>query len=413
VSNNSRKPARWGFDKGLADPKWDWFWRSNPTVFPFWEGAGSSKAVVEPRLATPSASPWIASAAGLAIDMNDDGDKIVLDPVFDFSAWDKFSCFIAIDVDSYEGGNPAFWRTAAGATGNTFFITNGGGGLWVRWGGTDTAKTTTTLGTGQKFFGFSTKSGDTSAFLDGKNIGSSANAYTWPGGSSATISFLGWQTSGAERVDGKYQLIVFAEDHWTDTQHALLAADPFGPFRMIDEVGVVAGVAGAPSGSGTLTFGPIAISGTGDMQADGTGGLVLSRPSIAGTGVAGADGTGALALGPPLIAGTAVEEFIGSGVLALAVPAIAGTGSHSTDAPAGTGALLLGVPSIVGTGIEELIGSGALTLARPNIAGTGVAGADGVGILTIAVIVITGTGLGGVVAALAGLFPRIRRRRRR
>ena len=276
----------------------------------------------------------------------------------------------------------------------------------------------------------------------------------------------GWQTANwdeffgsafNEEVSGTFNYVGFWQDHAFTKAEGISITD--APFQVIKQrlplIVMAPAPAGASTGTGALTFGPIAIAGTGDMQADGTGGLVLSRPSIAGTGVAGADGTGALALGPPLIAGTAVEEFIGSGALALAVPTIAGTGSHSTDATDGTGALLLGVPSIVGTGIEEfaataalllgvpaisgtgieeligsgtltiakplisgtaiekLIGSGALVIAKPSIAGTGVAGADGVGILTISVIVITGTGFGGVVAALAGLFPRIRRRRRR
>ncbi len=37
LPDKHRKPDRWGFDKGLVDPEWDWFWRDSIFAVPQWD----------------------------------------------------------------------------------------------------------------------------------------------------------------------------------------------------------------------------------------------------------------------------------------------------------------------------------------------------------------------------------------
>lgn len=154
--------------------------------------------------------------------------------------------------------------------------------------------------------------------------------------------------------------------------------------------------AGALSGSGALTLGPIAIAGTGTMQPSGSGALALGPPAIAGTGVEKFIGSGVLLLGVPAISGTGATEAEGSGALTLGVPAIAGTGEEKFTA---TGALVLGAPAIAGTGVEVFTATGALALNRIAIAGTGVAGADGTGALALGPPLIAGSAVEEFIAS--------------
>ncbi len=61
-----RKPDKWGFDKGLVDPKWDWL-LSTPrlrNLMPFWHGAGARNLITGDTV-TLNGSPVI-SAEGIA-----------------------------------------------------------------------------------------------------------------------------------------------------------------------------------------------------------------------------------------------------------------------------------------------------------------------------------------------------------
>ena len=60
LQDERRKPDRWGFDHGLVDPKWNWFWEKSPIAIPVWEGGGDSIFAGQPARTTHT----IASSEG-------------------------------------------------------------------------------------------------------------------------------------------------------------------------------------------------------------------------------------------------------------------------------------------------------------------------------------------------------------
>lgn len=253
--NGREKPEEWALDPGLVDLDWEWFWNSkNLYLLPLWAGGGNPR-FYPARLSVPSLGgmDWASSKLGLSLENADDDDSVDFSsPYIDMAGWTEASCFFMADVDSYNGTNPAMWRTGTAFGGDTFFIINGtGSGLWVRWGGTD-MQNSTAQSIGQNHFGFSTKSGNTRLFSVGRMIEAFSTSYTWPTGTDSQIRGLGWQTTGDQRIDGRHQLLVVAEEHWSDSQHAQLAADPFGMLRMVDDVPAWLSVA-APVSSNPLS----------------------------------------------------------------------------------------------------------------------------------------------------------------
>lgn len=73
------KPNRWGFDKGLVSPDFDWFWSSaNLSSGIIWEGGGDpydygAKAFTTLVNNGASASEWVATERGRALRFNEAG----------------------------------------------------------------------------------------------------------------------------------------------------------------------------------------------------------------------------------------------------------------------------------------------------------------------------------------------------
>ncbi len=149
LSDKRSKPAPWGFDRGFVDPKWVWFWNSNPVVLPLWEGGGKDTATFQSigpnrHSYTMNAATWSQTPLGMANNFSSDGEEIEFSPLLSIASWTNMSGFFLVDVDSYFGPNAGFFRTANGG-GGTFFITAGGAGLWLRMGGTNTFQASFTL----------------------------------------------------------------------------------------------------------------------------------------------------------------------------------------------------------------------------------------------------------------------------
>lgn len=201
------------------------------------------------------------------------------------------------------------------------------------------------------------------------------------------------------------------------------AQDPFGPFRMYDEAGIVYAVpsAGGGTGTGAQTTPAIVQDATGVMQPSGTaaqttpsisqtatgveiftgtgaqttpavtqaatglmqpeGQAVQTTPAIeqAGTG-ATAEHVGSAAQTTPSIgqSGSGVEVFTGAAAQTAPSVTQAATGTHTTAGATGTAAQT--TPSVVqaGTGVEVFTGSGAQTTAAVQQAATGVLQPEGI-----------------------------------
>lgn len=233
-----KKPRKWAFEPGIVAPEWAWFWDSLLFALPLWEGAGKARDYSgNGHHATLTGMPWVATPIGLGADNNSDGDELGFDDkqvALDISATAKHSFFCVIDVDSYNGTNAGFFRAGSTSNDATFFITNAGAGLWLRFQTVDVFKDSYTLGTGRKTFGFSHSRSapqDGAGYLDGVK----RSTGTGGGSNPTSIYQLGWQSATSQRIDGRWQAAYLWNKWLGDEQHAQLHRDPFGPFRMVDE----------------------------------------------------------------------------------------------------------------------------------------------------------------------------------
>ena len=86
------------------------------------------------------------------------------------------------------------------------------------------------------------------------------------------------------------------------------------------------------TGTGALTFGKLAISGTGSQGHTSTGALTFTKLAITGTGSQGHTSTGALTFDKLAIAGTGSQGHTSTGALNFTLLAISGAGDTSTGA---------------------------------------------------------------------------------
>jgi len=101
------------------------------------------------------------------------------------------------------------------------------------------------------------------------------------------------------------------------------------------------------TGTGAVSIGPPALSGSGTITApaiSGTGAVAISGPALAGTGSA------------------AAPSFAGTGAVAIGPPAVSGTGARTLPAYSGTAAVGIGGPSLAAAGtvvVPGILGYGA------------------------------------------------------
>ncbi len=61
LQDKSKKPERWAFDRGFVDPEWGWLWSTATAVVPFWERAGDPRNLVTGKILVRqdvSTMPW-------------------------------------------------------------------------------------------------------------------------------------------------------------------------------------------------------------------------------------------------------------------------------------------------------------------------------------------------------------------
>lgn len=83
---------------------------------------------------------------------------------------------------------------------------------------------------------------------------------------------------------------------------------------------------------------------------------------------AGATGTGALTLGTPAVSGSGSVSIALTGAVTLQTPSVSGSG---TEAGSGAAAVTLQTPSVAAAGWAEVFGTSAITLQGLSVAGTG------------------------------------------
>jgi hypothetical protein len=293
------KPRQWAFSPALVASDWDWFWDKVTIAVPLWTGAGIREFPIWGRrgwvdetapdqehksVYLNSGLTWEAGRGGPGVRQNSDGETFRLGGNLvafqrfegrhvDFSTDTEISFFCLVDVVSYGAGNPGFWRTGGTneSNGTTFLIKSGANGLWARWNGTNGFRNTTdALPTGLNSFGCSMKSGDQRGYINGVKKETSAITGT-PTGRGKEVFNIGGQggDNGDEELcsDGVFHCFYLFDRFLKDSQHQALANDPFGPFRMADDVGAYPAVAtgrimSSLAGAGGLA-GPGGIAGMG------------------------------------------------------------------------------------------------------------------------------------------------------
>ncbi len=79
TEDKNKKPDRWGFDKGLTDPKWEWFWRDSFLSFPLWEGHDRPFSLVNNPILTINNTPvWRRRSRGMVLRSNSSLDAWVV-----------------------------------------------------------------------------------------------------------------------------------------------------------------------------------------------------------------------------------------------------------------------------------------------------------------------------------------------
>src|SRR5271157_2064177 len=174
--------------------------------------------------------------------------------------------------------------------------------------------------------------------------------------------------------------------------------------------------------SGAITLGSLTPSGSGGFMAPGSGVITLGSLTPAGAGSLSDSGSGSVILGSLGISGAGTFAAPGSGAITLGSLAATGAGSFATTA---SGAVMFGSLTPSGSGGFAVTASGSIALASLTVAGsgsfTGVGNSTGSGSLMLAALAaagvasftvpasgaimlgsITPAGLGGFTATASG-----------
>ncbi len=242
-----KKPARWGFDKGLTDPKWDWFWHQGSSiVFPMWEGIGPVLSdIVQGAVTSQTSTPdWQSTRIGQRRHYDSgefDASNIVPSVIYPFTfivyvldpvtlTGTQANWYMAL-VDS---GQPAH-MVVLGSQGNIgwrYFVRRNGSfdanNFAVCEGGTQDANPHLLVATSRNATEHELFDNGVSIELDTNNCDTFAvNRFDF-----GRIN----DTSPTNSFNAGVVYTAFIPAALSKAEAVELAADPFGPFRMVDEI---------------------------------------------------------------------------------------------------------------------------------------------------------------------------------
>lgn len=188
-------------------------------------------------------------------------------------------------------------------------------------------------------------------------------------------------------------------------------------YGAVDWIAIKA-VAGAPTGTGGVTFGAPSLAGSATETITGSGGVTFATPAMAGSGtsVTGATGTGGVSFTAPSLASTGTETIVGTGAILILqsggfsllgngfplyaavagiivpTPSLSGSGTVVDASVTGSGGVAFGALTLAGAGTEAIASSGGVSFAVPALAGAGVETVTSTGAIAFAVPSLAGTG---------------------
>ena len=270
------KPYRWAVTPKLGDPTWGWAWKGLVGGWLFWEG-GAVRGItydVSPGHMSPidsqAGSPsFVPTRLGMALETN--GSTQVL-WAFDSPRLRAPSTAITVVVAFERNGTSEVWGTlltkrySLGADPYNSYSLNQEGAignslLFSLSTGTPGSQVLTSAVTGLPqdvplvAVGVWPKEGTATTMeirvyrLDtGALVGTGTNTFSGPIGYSAPGLFLGASFGNNQNAYGARYLMASVYDvALQQRQIEHLARDPFGPFRMMDEAGVVYATAAPPA----------------------------------------------------------------------------------------------------------------------------------------------------------------------
>ncbi len=255
----TQKPPKWGFQAGLVESEWAWFWRWCRFAIVFWENGGAPIDLVTGQVATvfSGAPTWSMTSDGPASEIDSiDGWQLAHHPSYNLIGemsiiWrgviDTGSAFRHFAGKHATGGgtnNPFDFRTSNAASPKASLTRATAAGANTYAGPVLPLGKLFTIAVSQNTL----VNGDVTFYLDGVP---SAGVLT--GGASSFVTgnteplLFGRRADGVVQLDGRQSLLCgfqkgvgagAASLPLTDVQHLQFAHNPFGPFRMADEVGL-------------------------------------------------------------------------------------------------------------------------------------------------------------------------------
>ena len=248
------KPAKWAITPGLIDPKWRQIQSKTIMAAPCWEGSGPSLWAHGRRRTegTFTDTGWGVNDLGIGVSGNGTatGDGIRID--IDFNDFfdtrvngTTFSVVAVASSPAWTTGTYAFIGKRASSVGWRFAkVTNS---LELILLGIDGYTSTATLvapNGSTAVVGFTAITGtDVKFYEGGRQLGDPVAITSHGSLSVADFAIWSWWDGNQTRLENEWNgignaIYVFSPS-LTAAEHALIAADPFGPITMVDEVGSV------------------------------------------------------------------------------------------------------------------------------------------------------------------------------
>ena len=278
-----KKPRKWNVNPGLVAPEWRWFFRGLVVVYPMWEGVGDTFfSTNNDHSATFSAgTPVWSHSSGLEIDFSgaSAAAQSTDSSLTQFASATQVGWTIYCRATSYilTGGSTAM-RGPTGATGHILypFDTLSGNGFRVHAAGTNVVNENgAALADGKNhLFTYSQfTSTDHRGFVDGVQVDSSSTSASFLSDADR-LNIGAWRGDGNQSFHGQISYVALHNRPLTLREHAQLARDPFGPFRMDDEVGPVIGLSVA------FTSANLALNHSGASDIGGAIGVELTDDTL-------------------------------------------------------------------------------------------------------------------------------------
>jgi len=250
-----KKPRKWAFNPGLVAPEWEWFWEGCIGAWPFWESAGnkvldiSSFNQAGTFVNTPT---WGADARGPTVDFQAaSSDHIDVGTAGHLSLPGVMSVLCVHHMnDNYTSSQSLVgWANSSaslnydlefGRTNNKY--------SWLNNSTAITLDSTRSISDNNIHVICVTRGGgtgdwDISMFIDGVLDGATTTVENPNDAAGSRLGIAKLGNFGTFKYEGSISLMVLWDKTLTDDQAIKITRDPFGPFRMGEDVALFAPLA--------------------------------------------------------------------------------------------------------------------------------------------------------------------------